>query len=113
MIFEHEEAERIAREAKEKELIEKRRLRALEHEAELEKLRVARLAKKEEEEKKKLEEEAKNKAKESSYNNHNDMHQEHQHHVTAAHMYHHQHQHHHRGGPTNPETDSVAAFQCA
>ncbi len=103
MIFEHEEAERIAREAKEKELIEKRRLRALEHEAELEKLRLARLAKKEEEEKKKLEEEAKNKAKESSYNNHNDMHQEHQHHVTAAHMYHHQHQHHHRGGPTNPK----------
>ena len=81
MILEREEAERIAREAKEKELIEKRRLRALEHEAELEKLRLKRLAEKEEEEKKKLEEEAKSKAKESSYNTSNEMHQQHYHHV--------------------------------
>jgi hypothetical protein len=100
MIFEREEAERIAREAKEKELIEKRRLRALEHEAELEKLRLKRLAEKEEEEKKKLEEEAKNKAKENSYNN-NEMHQHHQHHAAATQMY-----QQHRGGgggPTSPK----------
>ena len=101
MIFEREEAERIAREAKEKELIEKRRLRALEHEAELEKLRLKRLAEKEEEEKKKLEEEAKSKAKESSYNTSNEMHQ--QHNVAEAQMYQHQQQHHRGGGPTSPK----------
>ena len=101
--FEREEAERIAREAKEKELIEKRRLRALEHEAELEKLRLKRLAEKEEEEKKKLEEEAKSKAKESSYNTSNEMHQQHYHHVAEAQMYQHQHQHHRGGGPTSPK----------
>jgi len=81
-------------------LIEKRRLRALEHEAELEKLRLKRLAEKEEEEKKKLEEEAKNKAKENSYNN-NEMHQHHQHHAAATQMY-----QQHRGGgggPTSPK----------
>jgi len=104
MIFEREEAERIAREAKEKELIEKRRLRALEHEAELEKLRLKRLAEKEEEEKKKLEEEAKSKAKESSYNTSNEMHQQHNHHVAEAQMYQHQQQHHRGGGgPTSPK----------
>ena len=101
MIFEREEAERIAREAKEKELIEKRRLRALEHEAELEKLRLKRLAEKEEEEKKKLEEEAKSKAKESSYNTSNEMHQ--QHNVAESQMYQHQQQHHRGGGPTSPK----------
>ena len=103
MIFEREEAERIAREAKEKELIEKRRLRALEHEAELEKLRLKRLAEKEEEEKKKLEEEAKSKAKESSYNTSNEMHQQQNHHVAEAQMYQHQQQHHRGGGPTSPK----------
>jgi len=104
MIFEREEAERIAREAKEKELIEKRRLRALEHEAELEKLRLKRLAEKEEEEKKKLEEEAKSKAKESSYNTSNEMHQQHNHHVAEAQMYQHQQQHQRGGGgPTSPK----------
>ena len=105
MIFEREETERIAREAKEKELIEKRRLRALEHEAELEKLRLKRLAEKEVEEKKKLEEEAKSKAKESSYNTSNEMHQQHNHHVAEAQMYQHQQQQHRGGGggPTSPK----------
>ena len=82
-------------------MIEKRRLRALEHEAELEKLRLKRLAEKEEEEKKKLEEEAKSKAKESSYNTSNEMHQ--QHNVAEAQMYQHQQQHHRGGGPTSPK----------
>jgi len=73
----------------------------LEHEAELEKLRLKRLAEKEEEEKKKLEEEAKSKAKESSYNASNEMHQ--QHNVAEAQMYQHQQQHHRGGGPTSPK----------
>jgi len=109
MIFEREEKERIAREEKEKELIEKRRLRALEHEAELEKLRLAKLAKKEEEEKKQLEEDEKLKAKENSH--HLEMQQQQQQHMSTlgggAGMYSHDGQrvsrHSHSEPPVSPK----------